>query len=247
MTAGLNGMRILITGAGRGLGQSHALHLASEGAEVIIHDLDPDSAGETLGKVQSQGYEGSVLVSNILDIENFRKDLLSCGRVDVLVNNAGVGGEGRKIEDINVTIFDEMMRVHVAGAFFAAKALVPQMKARKKGKIINITSIFSQVGHFESSHYVAAKAAMSGLTKAWAREFAQWNITVNAVAPGFIETDMTRLSTTPEQIAAIERSVPLGRLCTALDISFAVGWLASSQADQITGQVISPNAGQVIS
>jgi 3-oxoacyl-[acyl-carrier protein] reductase len=227
MTAGLNGMRILITGAGRGLGQSHALHLASEGADVIIHDLDPDAAGETLRKVQSQGYKGSVLVSNILDIENFQKDLLSCGRVDVLVNNAGVGGEGRKIEDVNVTIFDEMMRVHVAGAFFATKTLVPQMKARKKGKIINISS-------------------MSGLTKAWAREFAQWNITVNAVAPGFIETDMTRLSTTPEQIAAIERSVPLGRLCTALDISFTVGWLASSQADQITGQVISPNAGQVI-
>ena len=134
----------------------------------------------------------------------------------------------------------------MAGAFFATKALVPQMKARKKGKIINISSIFSQVGHYESSHYVAAKAAISGLTKAWAREFGQWNITVNAVAPGFIETDMTRLSTTPEQIAAIERSVPLGRLCTALDISFTVGWLASSQADQITGQVISPNAGQVI-
>jgi 3-oxoacyl-[acyl-carrier protein] reductase len=246
MTAGLNGMRILITGAGRGLGQSHVLHLASEGADVIIHDLDPDAAGETLSKVQSQGYKGSVLVSNILDIENFQKDLLSCGRVDVLVNNAGVGGEGRKIEDVNVTIFDEMMRVHVAGAFFATKTLVPQMKARKKGKIINISSIFAQVGHYESSHYVAAKAAMSGLTKAWAREFAQWNITVNAVAPGFIETDMTRLSTTPEQIAAIERSVPLGRLCTALDISFTVGWLASSQADQITGQVISPNAGQVI-
>ena len=162
------------------------------------------------------------------------------------MNNAGIGGEGRKIEDIDLTIFDEMMRVHVAGAFFATKALLPQMKSRKKGKIINISSIFAQIGHFESSHYVAAKSAISGLTKSWAREFAKWNITVNAVAPGFIETDMTRLSTTPDEIAALERSVPLGRLCRPIDISYTVGWLASSQADQMTGQIISPNAGQVI-
>ena len=120
------------------------------------------------------------------------------------------------------------------------------MKSRKKGKIINISSIFAQIGHFESSHYVAAKSAISGLTKSWAREFAKWNITVNAVAPGFIETDMTRISTTPDQIAALERSVPLGRFCRPIDISYTVGWLASSQADQMTGQTISPNAGQVI-
>jgi len=246
MNACLSGTRILVTGAGRGLGQSHAFHLASQGAEIIIHDLDHDVASETLNKLGTAGYKGSILISDIRDIDTFQMDLQSCGRVDVLVNNAGIGGEGRKIENIDLTVFDEMMRVHVAGAFFATKALVPQMKARKKGKIINISSIFAQAGHHESSHYVAAKAAMSGLTKAWAREFAQWNITVNAVAPGFIETDMTRISTTPDQIAKLERSVPLGRLCTPLDISFAVGWLASSQADNVTGQVISPNAGQVI-
>ena len=246
MNGGLDGVRILITGAGRGLGRSHALHLASQGAEIIIHDLASDALNETLSSLESAGYKGTVLVSDIRDIKSFQSDLQSCGQVDVLVNNAGIGGEGRKIEDIDLTIFDEMMRVHVAGAFFATKALLPQMKSRKKGKIINISSIFAQIGHFESSHYVAAKSAISGLTKSWAREFAKWNITVNAVAPGFIETDMTRLSTTPDQIAALERSVPLGRLCRPIDISYTVGWLASSQADQMTGQIISPNAGQVI-
>ena len=246
MNGSLDGVRILITGAGRGLGRSHALHLASQGAEIIIHDLVSDAVDETLSILKSAGYKGAVLVSDIRDITSFQSNLQSCGQVDVLVNNAGIGGEGRKTEDIDLTIFDEMMRVHVAGTFFATKALLPQMKFRKKGKIINISSIFAQIGHFESSHYVAAKSAISGLTKSWAREFAKWNITVNAVAPGFIETDMTRLSTTPDQIAALERSVPLGRLCRPIDISYTVGWLASSQADQMTGQVISPNAGQVI-
>ena len=97
-----------------------------------------------------------------------------------------------------------------------------------------------------ASHYAAAKSAISGFTKSWAREFAPWNITVNAVAPGFVETEMTRASTPPDKIVALESTMPLGRLCRPQDISHTVAWLASSDTDMITGQVISPNAGQVI-
>ena len=246
MNAALSGLRILITGAGRGLGQSHALHLARCKAHVVIHDVEEDLAFDTKQQVEEAGGKASVLVSDILNIEKFQSDLKSFESIDVLVNNAGIGGEGKKIEEIDLVVFEEMYRVHVAGTFFATQALLPQMKARNKGKIINTTSIFVQVGHYESSHYVAAKSAISGLTKAWAREFAPWNITVNSVAPGFIETDMTRLSTTPEQIDALANSLPFGRLCAPIDISYAVAWLASFETNLITGQVISPNAGQVI-
>tara|TARA_B100001093_G_scaffold441528_1_gene442712 strand:+ start:3923 stop:4666 length:744 start_codon:yes stop_codon:yes gene_type:complete len=246
MNAQLNGLRILITGAGRGLGQSHALHLAGYKAHVIIHDLEEELALNTKKEVEEAGGNASVLVSDIRNIDKFQKDLKSCGSIDVLVNNAGIGGAGKKIDEIDFEVFDEMYRVHVAGTFFATQAILPQMKARKQGKIINTTSIFAQVGHYESSHYVAAKSAISGLTKAWAREFAPWNIKVNSIAPGFIETEMTRLSTTQEQIESLANAIPLGRLCSPIDISYAVAWLASFETNQMTGQVISPNAGQVI-
>ena len=101
-------------------------------------------------------------------------------------------------------------------------------------------------GHYEASHYAAAKSAISGFTKSWARELAPWNINVNAVAPGFVETNMTRASTSADKIASLADNMPLGRLCKPEDISQTVAWLGSSDTDMITGQVISPNAGQVI-
>jgi 3-oxoacyl-[acyl-carrier protein] reductase len=246
MSIDLQNKRILITGAGGGLGQSHAVLLAERGADIIVHDINRESALETARVIQKLGQEATLLISNIRETNNFLKDVQEIGRVDVLVNNAGVGGLGRKIEDIDPGIFDEMFDVHVKGTFFAAQAVLPQMKERKKGKIINTSSIFAMGGHYESSHYAAAKSAISGLTKSWARELAAWNITVNAVAPGFVETDMTRCSTSPDQIENLANSMPLGRLCEPLDISHTVAWLASSDTDMITGQIISPNAGSVI-
>jgi len=139
-----------------------------------------------------------------------------------------------------------MFNVHVRGTFFATQAVIPQMKDRKSGKIINTSSIFAMGGNDSASHYSAAKSAISGLTKSWAREFAEWNIKVNAVAPGFVETDMTRASLSREQITDREKLIPLGRFCKPIDISYAVAWLASSEADLVSGQIISPNGGEVI-
>ena len=246
MKKSLKGKSVLVTGSGGGLGRSHAILLAERGAKIIVHDIITDSANETAELIRGNGQKASVLISDIRDITDFQASIGKIGKIDILVNNAGVGGKGRKIEDIDIGIFNEMFDVHVRGTFFATKAVLPQMKKRNSGKIINISSIFAMGGHDSISHYAAAKSAISGLTKSWARELAPWKINVNAVAPGFVETEMTRASTSQRDIRRLEKKMPLGRFCKPIDISFAVAWLASSEADMISGQIISPNSGAVI-
>jgi len=246
MKKSLKGKSVLVTGSGGGLGRSHAILLAERGAKIIVHDIITDSANETAELIRENGLKASVLISDIRDIRDFQASIGKIGKIDILVNNAGVGGKGRKIEDIDIEIFNEMFDVHVRGTFFATKAVLPQMKKRNSGKRINISSIFAMGGHDSISHYAAAKSAISGLTKSWARELAPWKINVNAVAPGFVETEMTRASTSQRDIRRLEKKMPLGRFCKPIDISFAVAWLASSEADMISGQIISPNSGAVI-
>ena len=246
MTKTLENKRALITGAGGGMGRSHADLLAERGADIIVHDIKAEGAEETAVMVRNLGQEATVLVSDIREVENFVAAVRGAGPIDILVNNAGVGGMGRKFEDIDLDIFNEMFEVHVRGSFFSTQVVLPGMKAQGSGRIINISSIFAMGGHDVASHYAAAKSAISGFTKSWARELAPWNITVNAVAPGFVSTEMTRASNTQEDMDEREKSIPLGRFCQPLDISYAVAWLASPETDLISGQVISPNAGEVI-
>ena len=242
----LKGKNVLVTGSGGGLGRSHAILLAEKGAKIIIHDIVPDGANETAELVRKTGQKATVLISDIRNIEEFKASVGKIGRIDILVNNAGVGGKGRKIEDIDIEIFNEMFEVHVRGTFFATQAVLPQMKKRGSGKIINTSSIFAMGGHDSISHYAAAKSAISGLTNSWAKELAPWKINVNAVAPGFVETEMTRASMSQRDIRNLEKQMPLGRFCEPIDISFAVAWLASSETDMVSGQIISPNSGAVI-
>jgi 3-oxoacyl-[acyl-carrier protein] reductase len=246
MKKSLKGKNILVTGSGRGLGRSHAVLLGENGANIIVHDIVPDKANETAELIRKTGQNASVLISDIRDIDEFKDSVGKIGKIDILVNNAGVGGKGRKIEDIDIKIFDEMFEVHVRGTFFATQAVLPQMKKRGSGKIINTSSIFAMGGHDSISHYAAAKSAISGLTKSWAKELAPWKINVNAVAPGFVETEMTRASMSERDIRSLEKKMPLGRFCKPIDISFAVAWLASSETDMVSGQIISPNSGAVI-
>ena len=154
--------------------------------------------------------------------------------------------EHRDLEDISVDILERMFAVHVTGSFLCAKAVVPDMKLRRYGKIINISSIWGMTGHHTASHYCAAKSAMLGATKSWAKEFAPDNIHVNAVAPGGVLTPMPIKVQGMEKIRDKEKKVPLGRWATPEEISYSVAFLASSESDFITGQVISPNGGETI-
>ena len=246
MTVSLENRRAMVTGAGGGMGRSHAVLMAERGADLVIHDVKEDGARETAEMVRSHGRDAHVIACDIRDVAAFTAAVAAAGRIDILVNNAGVGGARRRVEDVTVDIFDQMFEVHVRGTFFATQTVLPGMKERKDGKIINISSIYAMGGSDLASHYAAAKSAISGLTKSWARELAQWRIKVNAVAPGFIVTGMTQASNPPEKIAERAAGMPLGKFCEPIDISYAVAWLASSETDLISGQVISPNSGEVI-
>ncbi len=250
MPESLDGRTALITGSGSGMGRSHARLMAERGADVIVHDVDAQGANETAAMVREGGGKAVVMAVDIRDIADFGDALgaavAEIGAVDILVNNAGVGGQGLAIEDIDEATFDRMFAVHVKGTFFATQAVVPGMKERGYGKIVNISSTFAMGGAAVASHYAAAKSALSGFTKSWARELAPHNICVNAVAPGILETPMTLGSIGKERIDAMIGDIPLGRIAETIDISYAVAWLAGPETDFMTGQVVSPNGGVAI-
>jgi 3-oxoacyl-[acyl-carrier protein] reductase len=240
----------LITGGGAGMGREHALLLAERGATVVVQDINGEGAGETAETISQEGgcahivvcdvADRAALAAGLQDVEN------NIGTIDILVNNAGIGGEPT-IEETTEVEFDRMFAVHVKGTFFATQAVVPGMKRRGYGKIINIASIWGMVGHHYASPYCGAKAAILGLTKAWAKELAPWNVHVNAIAPGGVLTNMVMQQPNIEQrLSEKINRVPLHRYADPREISYAVAFLASDEADFITGQVISPNGGEVI-
>ena len=248
--SGLKDTIAVITGAGAGMGRAHSLLLAERGATVVAQDINSGSAEETVGLVKRAGGSASPLVCDVADTRALtallKETAERLGRIDILVNNAGIGGEP-VIEDTTEELFDRTFAVHVKGTFFATQAVVPVMKRQKRGKIINISSIWGLIGHHYASPYCAAKAAILGLTKAWAKELAPWNIHVNAVAPGGVLTEMVLSQPDIEsKMAGKVARVPLRRYAEPRELSYAVAFLASSEADFITGQVISPNGGEVI-
>ena len=246
----LAGLKILISGSGGGLGRSHAVLMAKRGADIIVHDVKKALADETAELVRAIGAKAEVIIRDVRETAAWQADIKAAieriGGIDVLVNNVGVGGSRRSIEEIDEAIYDQMFDIQVKASFFATQAVVPFMKAQKRGRIINISSIYAMGGNANASHYAAAKSALSGFTKSWARELAPHRINVNAVAPGFIVTEMTRGSNTPEIIEERSRRMPLGRFVEPIEVSYAVAWLASEETAMITGQVISPNSGETI-
>lgn len=246
MSTSLDGKIALVTGSGRGMGRSHAVLLAERGADVIIHDILESELAETADMIRAAGRDVRSILCDIRDVGDFQSAVRDMGRIDILVNNAGIGGQRARIEDIDVDFFERMFAIHVRGTFFATQAVVPQMKELGAGKIVNTSSIFAMGGSAVASHYAAAKSAISGFTKSWAREFGPWKINVNAVAPGFIPTDMTLGHASDAELQARAEALPLGELTQMQDISYTVAWLASSESDKITGQVISPNSGETI-
>ncbi len=251
MSDRLDGRVALITGAGRGLGRSHALLMAERGADIIVNDINGDNAEATAELVRKRDRRATVIAADVTDVTGFAERIAAAeaehGRIDILVNNAGIQGNALAIEDIDEATYDAMTGVKMKASFFAARAVVPGMKTRRHGKIVNISSSFAMGGSTSMSHYTGAAAGMLGFTKAWARELAPWKICVNAVAPSLVITDLTINSMGWDLIRAVESRIPLcGRTATPEEISYAVAWLASPEMDFMTGQVVAPNGGMPI-
>ena len=239
----------MITGSGDGMGRAHAILMAERGADIVVHDIKADLAEETAAAVRKLGRKVHVAVCDGADVGAVRRMVAEAtsamGRVDILVNNAGYG-QRSETQAITEQDFDRMFAVHVKGSFFAAQAVIPGMKERRYGKIVNISSMWGMTGAPVAPHYCAAKAALLGFTKAWAKELAPWNIHVNAVAPGGVKSGGPIKLDSAETLKAKEARVPLKRYCEPVEIAYAVAYLASPEADFVTGQVISPNGGEVI-
>lgn len=239
----------LITGAGSGLGAAYALLLAARGAQVVVQDIDRATAEETAAAIRARGGRAMAAVCDIADPPALAPALRAVGiapeGIDILVNNAGIDA-ARSIEQVTVAEFDRMFGVHVKGTFFATETVIGGMKARRRGKIVNISSINGMIADSTDSHYNGAKAAILGLTKAWAKEFAPWRINVNAVAPGHVVTEATILRGAERMARISKERIPLGRYAKPEEIAHTVAFLASAESDFITGQVVSPNGGEAI-
>jgi 3-oxoacyl-[acyl-carrier protein] reductase len=246
----LDGLVVFITGGSSGIGLSHARVLGGRGAKVAITDFKEENLRRAKAELQRDGVAPLCLKADNRLVADVKAAMAAAekefGKVDVLVNNAGISGMMAPIEAIDEAHFDSLFDTHVKGAFFAVQAVVPGMKSRKFGRIINTGSTFAMTGSPAMSHYAAAKGALTAFTRAWARELAPFKITVNTVSPGFTDTPMTRADATPEIFKQIIEGMALKRQVLPEEISYAVAWLASREADAVTGQNISPNCGQAI-
>ena len=216
MSQRLDGYGVLITGGSTGLGLSHARILGGRGARVAITDFKQDNLDRAAAELKHDGVEALCLKADNRVVGDVKaaaaKAEAEFGKIDVLVNNAGISGMMAHVEDVDEAFFDSLFDTHVKGAFFAAQAVVPGMKNRKFGRIINTGSTFNMTGSHAMSHYTGAKGALTALARAWALEFAPFGITVNTVSPGFTDTPMTRGDVTPEIFQAIIASMALKRL-----------------------------------
>jgi len=239
----------LISGSGRGIGRAVALLMAERGADIVVHDIDSAAATTVAKEVAALGRRVHVGVCDVRDLSALaslvRQVEAKLGSIDVLVNNAGIGGGEQPFQAIDEATYDRMMDIHVKGAFFLTQGVIAGMKARKSGRVVNISSNRGMVGHSLSPHYSAAKAALLGLTKAWARELAPHGILVNAVAPGVVRTEMT----TAKGLTPLREEADLNllkRWAEPIEIAYCVAFLASVEAGYLTGQVLSPNGGDPI-
>lgn len=239
----------LVTGASRGIGRAIALELAKNGANVAVNYAgSKEKADEVVAEIKQLGREAIAIQANVADEEAVQamvKEVISTfGSLDILVNNAGITRDGlmmrMKVED-----WDAVLDTNLKGVFLCSKASMRQMMKQRSGRIINVASVVGVLGNAGQANYVAAKAGVIGLTKTMARELANRNITVNAVAPGFIQTDMTdQLS--EEVREGLIGQIPLGTLGKPEDIAKVVRFLASDDSSYMTGQTLHVDGGMVM-
>lgn len=239
----------LVTGAGRGIGAAIAKGLAKEGAFVIVNYSGNDvAANETVREIENAGGSAEVYKCGVQDSEAVKKMteyiIEKYKKIDILVNNAGITRDGLMLR-MSDEDFDSVISVNLKGTFNCTKSVSRYMLKQRSGRIINISSVVGICGNAGQVNYSASKAGIIGLTKSAAKEFASRGITVNAVAPGYVDTDMTKVLS-DEVKNEIMKAIPAGRMGKAQDISNAVLFLASEEAEYITGQVISVDGGMNI-
>jgi 3-oxoacyl-[acyl-carrier protein] reductase len=239
----------VVTGAGRGIGHAIALRFAREGARVASVSRTESNAQKTADEINSMRADAAtayaVDVADQAAVQKAAADIFEeFGRVDILVNNAGVTRDGLSMR-MSMDDWDTVLNTNLKGAFNFTQAVMRPMIKQRSGRIINISSIAGLTGNAGQANYAASKAGLIGLTKTLARELASRGITVNAVAPGLIETDMTTVLS-DEIRQAILQKVPLGKLGEPEDIAGAVAYLASAEAKYITGQVLTVDGGMVM-
>ncbi|MBU5346498.1 3-oxoacyl-[acyl-carrier-protein] reductase [Virgibacillus sp. LDC1] len=246
MSEALKGQTALVTGASRGIGRSIALGLADLGANVAVNYAGSEAAAaEVVEAIRAKGVSAIAVKSNVGRTEEadamVKQVLETFGRIDILVNNAGITRDNL-IMRMKEEEFDQVIETNLKGVFNCLKAVTRPMMKQRYGRIINISSVVGALGNPGQANYVAAKAGVIGLTKSAARELASRGITVNAVAPGFIDTDMTR--ELPEDMReGLLGGIPLARLGQPEEIAGVVAFLASSSASYMTGQVLHVDGG----
>lgn len=246
MFASLEGKKALVTGASRGIGRAIALALAEAGADVAINYSGSEAAAaETASAVEALGRRAVIVKANVGKADEFdamvKEVIEQLGALDILVNNAGITRDNL-IMRMKEEEFDQVIETNLKGVFNGIKAVTRPMMKQRSGRIINISSVVGVLGNPGQANYVAAKAGVIGLTKASAKELASRGITVNCVAPGFIQTDMT--DKLPEEMKeSLSAQIPLSRLGDAADIANAVRFLASDAAAYMTGQTVHVDGG----
>jgi 3-oxoacyl-[acyl-carrier protein] reductase len=241
----------IVTGGSRGIGRAIVELLAELGAHVVVNYVsDEHAAQETVNAATGKGVEAILLRADVANPSEAQQLISATGkhfkRIDILVCNAGIW-EGSPVENMTEELWDRTLDINLKGTWAVCKAVVPVMKEQRSGKIVVLTSTAGQRGEANYSNYAASKGGQIAFTKSLAAEVAQWGINVNAVAPGWVETDMTREALgDDDQRQQIAESIPVGKLATPADIAAPVVFLCTDWARHITGEVLNVNGGSVL-
>jgi 3-oxoacyl-[acyl-carrier protein] reductase len=245
---GMEGRVALVTGASQGIGRACALLLAGSGARVALAARNEEKLAAVAQEIAAAGGEAATFRLDVASEDEVKAVVKAAierfGKLEILVNNAGITRD-QLVMRMKRADWDAVLNTNLTGAYLCIQAAVGSMLRQRWGRIINITSIFGQMGQTGQANYSASKAGLIGLTKAVAREVASRNITVNAVAPGYIATGMTE-TLAPELKEAVLKMIPLGRAGSDLDVAHAVRFLASDEAAYITGAVLNVNGGMLM-
>lgn len=244
----LNEKVAIVTGSTKGIGKEIALAFARQGAKVVVSGRSAERATQVCEEIKAAGGSAVAVVGDVAQIDDAQalidKTVETYGRVDVLVNNAGITRDNLLMR-MKESDWDEVININLKGTFNCIKSITRQLMKQRSGRIINITSVVGQMGNAGQANYSASKAGIIGLTKSVAKELASRNITCNAIAPGFIETDMTGVLDEKTREALLGQ-IPLGRLGQVDDVAKAAIFLASDDAAYITGQTINVDGGMVM-